>query len=441
MMPMPKQLPAWMDALWLGLLAVYVLAGAAMVPFHGDESTQIYMGRDYYYLFLEGDLSKILYDSGKSGDAEQHLRLLNGTISKTISGWIAASSQIPLDELNEQWDWKADYAYNRDTHRIPDDSLLRMGRLASAWQLALAILAFFCFVRMTIGRPAAWLASGLFALHPSILLNGRRVMMEGSHLLGMTLILLAAAWLLRNRRWRAYLALGCATGFAVAAKHPNALVAALAFFACFSYLPVAAWRARQGIGRVFGGFLLAGLLALLVFYALNPSWWLAPVQTAETVYWMRTELLQQQVEKYGGYASVMERADGFFRHVFGGEVYYFEVPDWVDYDVIHVQIAAYQGSGLAGVSFGGWLFLLLAALGSLHFIGDRRIAFQYRWLLLVWGLGIMILTFLLTPLSWGRYYLPALPFAICMAAYGLWTLAARIRSFIKAQGYGFAVLD
>ena len=442
MMLTPKQRLMGMDALWLGLLTLYVLAGAALVPFHGDESTQIFMGRDYYH-----GLAEIVHDdSSRIPATERHLRLLNGTVAKTIYGWITVSSGLRLDKLNEQWDWEADYAYNRDTHRIPNDHLLRMGRLASAFQLALAVWVFFGFARLTMGRPAAWLASSLFALHPAVLLNGRRAMMEGSHLLGMMLVLLAAAWLMRGRQWRACLALGAAAGFAIAAKHPNVIVAALAFFACFSLALVQAIRRRQGLAKAVAGLLAAGLLMLLIFYALNPGWWLAPLSTARTALQLRANLLRNQTATFSSYASAAERADGFFRFVFAGEAQYFEVPAWAGYDVIRAQIETYQGSGLAGLGvdgsrLGGWLFLLLAIGGGLHFVRNKRIRREYRWLMLVWGLGMMTLTFTLTPLPWARYYLPALPFAASMTAYGLLTLAARIWKQIKTAGYGFTVLD
>lgn len=438
----PKQRLMGMDALWLGLLTLYVLAGAAIVPFHGDESTQIFMGRDYYH-----GLAEIVHDdSSRIPATERHLRLLNGTIAKTIYGWIAASSAISLDELNNQWRWDKDYAYNRGSNRIPDSDLLHKGRLASALQLALAVWVFFGFARLTMGRPTAWLASALFALHPAVLLNGRRAMIEGSHLLGMMLVLLAAAWLMRRRPWWGYLALGCAIGLAVAAKHPNVFAAALVFFACFSCDLAQTMRKQRGTARVWGRLLMTGLTALLVFYALNPGWWLAPLSTARTALQIRANLLRNQTATFGGYASAAERADGFFRYVFAGEGQYFEDPAWAGYDVIRVQIETYQGSGLAGLGadgsrLGGWLFLLLAIGGSLHFVRNKRIRREYRWLLLVWGLGMMTLTFILTPLPWARYYLPALPFAASMAAYGLLTLAARIWKQIKTPGYGFTVLD
>ena len=56
-MPIPKRIPPWADALWLALLAAYIVAGAAIVPFHGDESSLMFMGRDFHYLFVDGDLS------------------------------------------------------------------------------------------------------------------------------------------------------------------------------------------------------------------------------------------------------------------------------------------------------------------------------------------------------------------------------------------------
>ena len=439
MMLTPKRRALGMDALWLGLLTLYILAGAAIVPFHGDESTQIFMGRDYYH-----GLAEIAHDdSSRIPATERHARLLNGAIAKTIYGWIAASNNISLDELNNQWHWDKDYAYNRGVNGIPDGDLLYKGRLASALQLALAVWVFFGFARLTMGRPAAWLASGLFALHPAILLNGRRAMMEGSHLLGMMLILLAAAWLLRRRNWPACLALGFAIGFAVAAKHPNVFVAALVFFACFSCDLAQTMRKQRAAARVGGRLLMTCLTALLVFYALNPGWWLAPLSTARTALRMRANLLRNQTATFGGYASAAEQADGFFRFVFAGETQYFEDPAWADYNVIRAQIETYQGSGLAGFgvdgsSLGGWLFLLMAIGGGLHFVKNKRIRREYRWLLMVWGLGLMALIFVVTPLPWGRYYLPLIPFVTSMAAYGLWTLTARI---IKTSGYGFAVLD
>ena len=446
--PLPKPIPQWVDALWLGLLSLYILAGTAAVPFHGDESTLIFMGRDYYYQFIEADLSKILYASAQTNPTEEQLRLLNGTFPKTIYGWLAASSGYRLDELNAQWDWMADYEANQAAERIPAPALLMRARLASALQLALALLAFYVLVRRLSDRPTAYAASALFALHPSILLNGRRAMMESSHLLGMLLLLLAGIWLMHERRWWQYLLLGAAAGLAVAAKHPNALIAAIVFFACFSHAFFRALRQRSTrlLVQAAAALTAAALIAPLLFLLLNPAWWSAPLTAAEQTLTMRTDLLRSQIELYGGYASANEQLAGFFQHVFVGQPQFFEVAGWADYAAISEQVGDYAASGWAGIAFGasplgGLALLLLTASSSIHFVRRRQTPAADRWFIAVWGSGIITATLLLTPLPWSRYYLPVLPFVLCMAAYGITTLLAVVWTGINTQVYGFTRLD
>ncbi len=440
--PPLSKLPIWIDALWLGLLSLYILAGAAIVPFHGDESTQISMGRDYYYIFVDGDFSRVFYDqSWSTSRVEQHLRLVNGTISKTIHGWLATKNGIASNEINSDWDWQQDYVQNRGENRVPQAELLRQARLASALQLSLAVALFFVVARITISRPVAFLASGLLALHPTVLVNGRRAMMEGSHVLGIALVLLAAIWLMQSQRWWKYLLLGISGGFAIAAKHPNAFVVAAVFLACGSLSVFRTLSARgpsrQKRIKPLAGLAAAALVSLLVFYFLNPAWWQAPLSAASEVLTQRIDLLQRQLGLYGGYLSNAERAEGFFKHVFMSEMQYYEVDRWAGYDEITAQIKAYESSGWSGAAIGGSqlagvLNLTLTLLGIGFLLRDRRVCLDYRWLLLFWGGGISILTFLVTPLSWTRYYLPILPFVALMSANSIVALLTIIWARITA---------
>ena len=50
----------WIDILWCLCTTAYILAGIQDVPLHGDESTQIYMGRDFYYHIL-GNTEQVLF--------------------------------------------------------------------------------------------------------------------------------------------------------------------------------------------------------------------------------------------------------------------------------------------------------------------------------------------------------------------------------------------
>ncbi len=415
------------DGLWLLALAVYILAAAHIMPFHGDESTLMYMGRDYHYLLVDGDLARLAYDpSWSTSPAEQHLRLLNGTLSKTVYGALAYGLGFSAHEINEQWAWNRDYNWNAAQGRIPNQELLRRARLASSAQLALATLCFFALLRLTINRPTAWLGSALFVLHPNILINGRRAMMEGSHLLGLMLLLLAGAWLLQERRWWRYALLGICAGIALAAKHPNLVACVLVLFSC-SIAPV--WRLlrRQGEPalRDLAGIALAGLSMIAVFLLLNPAWWQAPAQMPALVLEMRADLLQGQINAFGGYQAFGEQVAGFFQFVFVGARQYFEVAAWSAYAPITEQIALYESSGWAGLLFIGaagrlgLLCLLLATLGALMLGRDKGVSAQHRLLLLSWMGGTALFTLLVTPLPWARYYLPLLPALIILVAYAL----------------------
>lgn len=451
-MPTLTRLPRWVDALWLGCLALYIVAGAAIAPFHGDESTLMIMGRDFHYIFVEGDLSKLLYDrSWRVNPQEQHLRLLNGTVSKTIYGWLQALNGFAPRDLNRNWSWDRDYDWNAARGAIPDDELLRQARLASAVQLALAAALFFQFVKMTVNRPTAFLASALFALHPNMLINGRRAMMEGSHILGLMLVLLAAAWLLRERRWWTYALLGVCAGFAIAAKHPNVSVCALIFLAV-ARQPI--WRLLQDRkqswlqpARELMGVFLGGAITVIVFLLLNPAWWSDPLAVAPVIVEQRQELLQGQVEIFGGYNSFREQVTGLFQFVFVGARQYFEVARWENYDVITAQIAAYERTWLAGLQIIGnsgrlgVIVLLLSTFGALRLARDRGISGETRWLILIWIGGSALMTLWLTPLPWARYYLPLLPAVILLVSYAVIDLAQSLLKDPCARADGIALLD
>ena len=261
--------------------------------------------------------------AGRSERTSSDLRLLNGTVAKTIFGWVAHSLGMAIDEINDQWFWGRDYEYNRSSGRIPDAPLLNAARLAAALQLALAAAAFFHVLRLSLNRPTAYIASALFTLHPNMLINGRRAMMEGSHILGLTLVLLAGVWLIRERKWWTYALLGVCSGFAIATKHPNAIICALVFLAV-SAEP--AWHLLRQRGpsqrahfRSLAGIAAAGLAACLTFLLLNPAWWSAPLRMPALVLSLRSDLLRAQVGPGSADTSQYRRAwpySAFFRYRF-----------------------------------------------------------------------------------------------------------------------------
>lgn len=92
-----------LDVLLVCALAGYVLAGTALAPFHGDESTLIYMSRDFFAQFVQGDVARLRYSSPPASAQEQELRLLNGSLSKMLIGlsWALQGGSIVTVFFNE----------------------------------------------------------------------------------------------------------------------------------------------------------------------------------------------------------------------------------------------------------------------------------------------------------------------------------------------------
>ena len=422
-----KRIP---DALLLLVLSAYILAGAPLTPFHGDESTQIYMSRDFAYLFLLGQPEQVQYADPPLNATEQHLRLLNGVLNKYTIGVAWALAGFAPDDLNEQWDWGAGWDYNQTSGHAPSAALLQVSRWSSALFLVVGLLAVFALAGKTGGRPAAWIAAILFALHPALLLNGRRAMMEGSLIAFTALTALAAVYWLeaRGRRaWGVAAIFGIVAGLALASKHTAVLAVLPLALGALGFALVRAWRRGSSAILVrLGQIGLAGLLGGMVFLALNPVWWSDPLARVPDVLRLRSDLLAGQTAAFGGFTSPIDALAGFARQVFAPIPQYFEVAGWENW--LAEQIAAYESSGLAGIT-APWLWalatLILGGTGLWALVrGPGRT--EARWVVAVWLFSALAAAFLLTPIEWQRYYLPVYPALVVVMGLGGGWLVGRV---------------
>jgi hypothetical protein len=409
--------------LYLGLLVIYILSGTDIVPFHGDESTQILMSRDYAYQFIERDMSKVIYSENPPIPPEQFLRLLNGTVTKYLIGLAWHLTGFTFVDINEQWDWGADWNYNQTSGHAPTDALLQVSRIPSAILLAAGAVVIFVIGWQVGGLPTAYFASLYYALNPALLLNGRRAMMEGAFTFFSLMTVLAGIWLLQRPSWRSTLALGLAGGLAIASKHTAVITVAAVFFACAVYIftrTIRTWRVVPVL--IYLRYVIAALLVGGIFLLLNPAWWDNPFARAETVLEMRQDLLDGQVEAFGGYADFADQLAGFIRQSFIALPQYYEVSGWENY--IGDQLNRYEASVWRGVSIGGTILgaLILCAMigfGVWTLIWGRKTRLAARWLVGVWAVATALTTLFLTPLEWARYYLPMYPVIALLAGLGL----------------------
>ena len=421
------------DSIWLLVLVLYVLLGTGLAPFHGDESTLIYMSRDYHYQFIARDLSGVRYSDPPISPTEQDLRLLNGTVHKYLVGLAWHLSGFTINDINEQWDWGADWFYNVQNGHLPTDDLLITARRVSVLFLAAGVTVIFALAKVVGGRPTAYLVSLYYALNPALLLNGRRAMMEGSLIFFSLLVVLAGLWFWQHRSWWTIVALGVASGLAVASKHTGVISVVAVFGASGLYSLIQSIKSdqrRETIQRLFG-LTLAGIIGLGLFYAMNPAWWGDPLGRIGDVLDRREILLSGQVATFGGYESFADRLAGFGRQVFGAIPQYYEVSDWAD--TIGEQITRYESSIWRGVSIGGStggaiLLATITVFGLWRLLRARALSLSLRLPTAGWVILTLVVTSLLTPLEWQRYYLLVYPVIGILGALGLTQMARYVRT-------------
>lgn len=413
--------------------SVYIVAGVPLTPFHADEATQIHMSRDYDYFFLQGDLARLRFDPDAPLTSEVQLRLINGTLSKYLIGFAWHVAGYTQADLNTDWDWGAEWDYNVAAGHLPSDGLLTATRLPSALLTAVGAWIVFALGWQLGGRWTAYGALLYYTLSPGLLINGRRAMMEGALTCFSLLTVLAGVWLLRRKSWGAALFLGLAAGLTIASKHTGAAVIASIFAACglgFAFIAgrdMFRQRASGAALRTFGQHVLklaaAGVLAVGVFFVLNPAWWGADLsRLIPTILEWRQDLLTGQARDHNGYAETLANAEGFARQVFLAGPQYFEARTWREIQPIADQIAVYEALPWSGIALGGspagaGVMLLLLGAGIFALLRDPELALAVRLPVGLWALT-MALTAFISPVEWQRYYLPFYPALGLLGAYG-----------------------
>lgn len=419
-----------LDTLWLLALAIFIVAGAPLVSFHGDEAMQVYMSEDYAVAFFDHDLARLTAGPPYNIDAEAQLRILNGSINRYSIGllWhLAGYSPADLPPA-PGWDWGLDYDTNVATGHRPPDALLHLARLPSALFLAASAAVMFGLGWQFGGRPLAYAASALYMLNPVVLLNGRRAMMEGSLLFFGLLAVLLAAHISRRRAQGAlpgplwWLALAAAAGLALASKHSGAVFVS----AAFGWIALAELLRRRPRDLFPAALRLAaaGALALALFLALSPALWSDPPARLLDLLAVRAELVDIQVQADpAAPMPAAQRIEFIVTQPFIAPPMHFEAGGWTSFAPISDEIARYMQSPLSGWQFGlmiGTALTLLAAFGvvALAAPGLRGpVPLEHAAGLLLW-LALAVVAMLANPLPWQRYYLPLIPPVTLLAAVG-----------------------
>lgn len=176
-----KDLWKWIDRLWLLALAAYILAGVPLATYHGDETALIIASRDF------------------SIQQAETLPAMLAIRASWAFGFFEVSNP-EFSALREPWNPAETYEQNAYAGRIADEPILYAARYGTAAVLAASVAVLFALGRVYGGRPAAYIASALYALHPLILLNSRRALPDSALIFLILLAMWGIAWLVRRSR-------------------------------------------------------------------------------------------------------------------------------------------------------------------------------------------------------------------------------------------------
>lgn len=435
---------------WLVLLGVFILAGVGMASFHGDEAMQITMSQDYVSAFTQ--LGSLAVHPPYEIDSPEWLRLINGSVNRYTIGLSWQVSGIGLSELPDIWQWPLSYEENVARGNRPSDAALLAARMPSAIFLALSAAVMFGIGWQLGGRWLAYVASGLYALNPVILLNGRRAMQEGSFLFfGLLAVWFAILISKQNENFRsergmprpaqAWLWVGfiLASGFTLASKHSGVVFVAGAFGWVGVSALLGVIRSREWLPfakHIIFPLLLSGALVIVVFVALSPALWNDPIARLGDLIVERQKLLDSQVvAEPAAPTSIGQRIEGILTQPFIAPPVHYEAAFWANAAPIQDEIARYMASPLSGLQAGMWLGLaltLLAALGVVQVVLGRIASWGQSYGLLAWLL-VTIASLLVNPLPWQRYYLPLYPLAALLAGIGLLTIIRFVQKRLQPK--------
>ncbi len=390
-------------------------AGIPSVPFHPDESTQIFMSSDVALFFQQpGGLA---WRPGASSDPRQQLRLLDAPLTRDLIGLgriITVSPGLPAD-----WSWSLSWDANAAAGALPSDALLRTARYSVAWLFPFSLVFMYLSARKVANRGVGIIALLLLAGNALALLHTRRAMAESALLF--TVIL--SFWCLVSFQKRPWL-----TALPIALAFAAKQTAVGLFFVGLIVIMLREWPASKK--QMAKNLVLYLVLFLAITFMLNPFLWADPLGAVNAAITARQDLLQRQVADYSRLmpqmvlATLPERMLGIGSHLYFLPLQFAESANYLV--ETQASISAYLSvpfQNLVRGFIGGGIIIFLSLAGFVQAVVNYRKqspAFKINMgLLILSTLAISISLVASLPLAFQRYVIPAVPFSVLWAAYGV----------------------
>ena len=417
---------------FLGLFILFIsffyFLKLGQVPFHPDESTQIFMSGDLEEFF--DDPAGLIWNQNIPVDSRMNYRLLDAPLARELIGVfriLAGYSALPVD-----WNWSKSWQENKEGGALPSAEVLVASRLASAIYFPFDLFFLYLIGQKIRGKSLGWTMVVLFSVNALVLLHTRRAMSEGP----LVFFIILSIWcFLQNPK---YLFL-------------TAIPAALAFNAKYSAFPLFLlglftivfrnWGALQNFKKIILNSIAFIFVFLLLTFFLNPFLWGNPIQSIVTAIQARQELLIRQVTELGdinpGWIldSPVKRFAGLFMNLFLAPPAFYDVGNYIQ--ATSASELKYLLSPIASLFrgyIGGSIFLLLAVSGFLFgILGYRRVTDDRTQYLVILVVGTVLQSIFLIfafPFPFQRYIMPLVPFSIIWIALAVDVLLNSIKARI-----------
>jgi 4-amino-4-deoxy-L-arabinose transferase-like glycosyltransferase len=414
-------------ATFITAASLFYWLGLPNVPFHPDESTQLFMSADFKR-FFSNPLS-LVWDPNHEDNPLQHYREMDAPLTRDIlgfAGWIRG-----FEPLKTDWNWTLSWQENKVLGALPEDRLLLAGRVAVGLLYPLTLILIYSCGKILGGSGAAWTALILTAGNALILLHTRRAMAESSLVFTTTLSLWA---ILRFQRYPWLTALPVALAFN---SKQSALVLILPALVSMAWQPDFPYR-----------FLKQALLFLGIFagitWVLNPFLWNQPLQAMAAAWHARAEFTQGQVDLLSSLSqnqavlrTLPDRIVGTLAQLFFTPPAIADVGNYLAEtrtaadlylaNPLHQLLRGLLGGAfLFSLSLFGWILALRQGMFK------KTVHRRPLILLVCAALSMFVALVLLVPVPFQRYYMILVPVANLLAAYGFWQLVRSIQiPFLK----------
>lgn len=397
----------WFFLLLLVPMIGYYFWGVSKVPFHPDESTQLFMSADFDRLFTDPTSMAWLPDTSSP---ISRYRSLDAPLTRYLLGMGRTLYSLPAPTTD--WNWSLDWNENIRSGAHPDGELLNVGRMAVACLFPITLVLLYLTGTSINGRLTGIIMVLVIGVNAVVLLHTRRAMAEGALLFGVTFTLYA---LISADKRPALIGLAIALAFN-AKQFAIALipVGLLAVSWLPDKIPQKSYRIAFNISLYLTTFFFITIL-------LNPFLWRHPISAARAAIEERHDFLASQIDDINNLApgqlldTPIERTAILLAQLFLTPPMFSEVGNYQsETSQAEILYLVSPGHMLGRNPIGGGLLLGLTLIGIFAAVrGYISGTNQNRRILLLFMLASLAqigAIILLIPLPWQRYYIPVFPF-------------------------------